>query len=223
MKLSLLTKRHETLDIWSFIFEMPENFKWQAGQFMFYNLPHKNVDKEGDTRYLTISAAPYEKNISITTRVRKSSFKQALSKMEIGDAIEASGPDGKFVLSPDRQNYIFLAGGIGITPFRSMLLELNHENRMENIKLVYANRSSDIFLKEELDGLAQKFPNFKVEYIVDPQHVDEDFLKNIIAANTYYYVSGPEPYAKGLTKILLRLEIDKKYIVKDYFPRYESY
>lgn len=223
MKLKLLSKRQELGDIWTFVFETPEKFKWLPGQYMFYNLPHKHMDAEGDTRYFTISAAPYEKNVSITTRITQSTFKQALSKMEVGDAIDASGPDGGFTLKPDTTNYIFIAGGIGITPFRSILLQLKNENRMENIKLIYANKTNNIFLKDDLDALVAKYPNFLIEYVVDPARVDKNYLMDNIEKDTYYYVSGPEPMAKGLTQILLELNVDKKYIVKDYFPGYENY
>jgi len=96
---------------------------------LFYTFPNDNPDNRGVTRYFTISSTPFEDFIMITTRISRpsSSFKESLTEMKIGGRITASGPDGDFTIDDLGKNYIFIAGGIGITPFRSILLQMDFE------------------------------------------------------------------------------------------------
>ena len=122
MKLKLIEKRNETKDIITFIFEPEKKFKWRAGQYLILSTDHKNPDNRGKMRFFTISSAPFENNPSITTRINKinsSSFKKALTALKIGSVINAKGPDGDFVIKNINKKYIFIAKGVGITPFIS--------------------------------------------------------------------------------------------------------
>src|SRR3989344_3471118 len=135
MILTFFEKKQETKDVMSFKFKTDEPLSWQPGQYLFYTLPNDGPDNRGVTRYFTISSAPFEKIVIITTRISlpagrqvmpSSTFKKSLLNLKIGEKIEASGPDGDFTVENHKKNYIFIAGGIGITPFRSILLDLNH-------------------------------------------------------------------------------------------------
>lgn len=224
MKLTLIDKKEETKDVFSFIFKSSKPLIWQAGQYLFYTLPDNSTDERGVTRYFTISSAMFEKHVSITTRISKpsSTFKKDLFKMKKGDIIEASGPDGDFVIDDPNKNYVFIAGGIGITPFRSILLDLDYKRKPINVKLLYSNRDKNIIFKEELESLAQRNPNFKIKYFISPQHIDEKALStfNSQPSTLNFYVSGPEPMVETFEKMLLGMGIDQKHIKLDHFPGY---
>lgn len=223
MRLTLIKKIEQVPGVFTFIFQPSKEIKWQAGQFMVYTLPHKNVDKEGATRYFTISNAPFEKNIAITTRITDSSFKKTLANLPIGGEIEADGPDGKFVIPAERDNLVFIAGGIGITPFRSILAEASNAGTMKNIELIYANRDKNVIFSDLLDKIAENFSALKINYIFDPERIDETLLKKYLSSEKYYYVSGPEPMVVSIAGLLQKLGINKKWIVEDFFPGYKDY
>ena len=139
MKIELVEKKKETKDVTSFIFESRVPIKWTAGQFLFYTFPHPNPDERGITRYFTISAAPFEKHIMLTTRFagkKSSSFKQKLFATPIRTEVEITDPDGDFIVEDLGKKIIFIAGGIGITPYRSILLDLDQRNLPINAALL---------------------------------------------------------------------------------------
>lgn len=225
MKLKLVTTRQETKDVKSFIFQPEQPISWQAGQFLYYTLPHSNEDDRKDKRWFTNSAAPSEGHVMITTRFTPdtgSSFKKALFSLPAGSEIEADEPEGDFTLDDPNKNYIFIAGGIGITPYRSILTEAAAKGQNLKVHLLYAYRSDDIPFREELDKLASKNPDFKVDYIVNPRKIDEQTLKAALeqADNPIVYVSGPEPMVEQLKDTLMNLGVEEERIKADYFPGY---
>lgn len=213
MILTLQSKKQEVPGVISFIFKPETPLTWTAGQFMQYSLGD-------DKRYFTISSAPHEQNIMLTTRIdpnKCSDFKKALYNLKPGQTIEATGPHGSFTLQDPKKQYVFLAGGIGITPFRSILLNLNHKNLPINVTLLYASRDENIVFKNELEKLVKPL------YFIDPQKIDE---KNIqLYTKPYslftYFISGPEPFVLSLEKLLSNLGILDENIMRDYFPGYD--
>ena len=152
MNLILINKVSRSSDVISFYFKPQSPITWEAGQFMYFTLSHSNPDDRGISRYFTISSAPYEENIMITTRFvseGSSSFKNALLNMEIGQNISALPPKGEFVIGDLLKSYVLIAGGIGITPFRSILLDLNYRKKLQStgIYLLYSNRNNEIIFK----------------------------------------------------------------------------
>src|SRR5580698_4308587 len=124
MKLKLAAKKTESAGVVSFIFKPEEPLMWKAGQFLHYVLNHAPTDDRGSDRWFTIASAPYERHVMITTRLaakKGSTFKHNLKSLKLGDAIEFSDLDGDFTVDDPRKHYIFIAGGICITPFRSIL------------------------------------------------------------------------------------------------------
>lgn len=229
MKLTLTDKIQETSDVSSFIFDGPKSLTWQAGQFLRYKLDHQNPDNRGTVRYFSISSAPYEGHPRLTTRFAGeagSSFKNALKQLPFGTAVETSGPGGDFILpNPDPNlHYVFIAGGIGITPFRAILLDLAHQSLPMNITLLYANRSPEgIPFKEVLDLLAQNHPPFNIYYLINPEHIDEQTIKDKVSNfnEANFYVSGPEPMVESLGEMLKRLGVPENQIKQDFFPGYD--
>jgi glycine betaine catabolism B len=225
MKLKLAATKQETKDVKSFIFEPQQPITWQAGQFLQYTLPHPDEDSRKHQRWFTNSAAPSEKHVMITTRLtseKGSSFKKALNSLKVGDEVEAGAPEGDFTIDDPNRNYIFVAGGIGVTPYRSILTEAKANGQKLKVHLLYANRSNDIPFRQEFDDIAKQNPDFKVDYIIDPDKIDTPMLKAAIdaAKDPIIYVSGPEPMVEALNDDLHKLGLSDGQIKTDYFPNY---
>lgn len=228
MKLKLIDKINETFDVKSYVFSAQGGpIDWKAGQFLIYSLPHKNPDVRGIQRFFTISSASFEKNIMLTTHIYSeysSTFKKALDKLKIGDLIEAKGPDGDFILSNTNERYVFIAGGIGITPFHSIITGLNHNNLPINVTLLYANKTEEFPFKKEFEQIAAENPTFKIHYVVSPNHIDENLIKEKVDdfQNKIFYVSGPEKMVEDFTEMLKGMGISEDRIKQDFFPGYDS-
>lgn len=208
----------------SFILEADKKVGWLPGQYIHYTLPHPGEDDRGEERWFTVSAAPFEQHVMITTRTdgeQTSSFKHALLDLEIGTEIEADSPEGLFVLEPGDIHHVLIAGGIGITPFRSMLIQAGHRNAKLHATLLYANRDEHFVFDEELAALAAKNPSFKIKKYVGDQRISDDELKELIAQdNAVFYVSGPKPMVENYYNKLLELDAPQERVRKDFFPGY---
>lgn len=227
MKFVLHNKKEAAPNIISFIFKPNYPFVWKAGQFLRYYLKDPKADERGVHRYFTIASAPYEDVIMLTVRFDPndgSTFKKGLKNLKPGQTIEAEGPGGQFILDDPQKKYVFITGGIGITPFRSILLDLDHKSLPINVILLYANRDENIVFKEELEALLTKHPNFKIYYFVDPQRIDEQTIHHLASnfQHPIYYVSGPKPMVEAMENILDGMDIPKDRVRKDYFPGYEE-
>lgn len=226
MLLKLIDRKQEASNVFSFYFEPQEKILWAAGQFLVYKLKHKYPDLRGIQRFFTISSAPFENHIAITMHFNKdnpSTFKKSLNDMKIGDKIEAKGPDGDFVINRPEKEYVFIAGGIGITPFRSIILDLVQKNQPLNITLLYANKTDEFPFKEELEKISSKNPSFKIYYVISPRHIDKELIKEKIEdiQSKIFYVSGPEKMVEDLGEMLKEIGIKKENIMQDYFSGYE--
>ena len=223
MKLTLVEKHQETDGVKTFIFNPDTHIDWQPGQYMHYVLNHDNPDDRGTERWFTIASAPYEKHIQITTRFdgeQESSFKQALDALEPGGTIEADGPKGSFTLQPGGITHVFIAGGIGITPYRSMLAQFAHQGKMPRIELLYANRDDNYVFGEELEKLSGAYPSFKLRKFTD-KRIEEADLRNYFAdKNVIFYLSGPRGMVEAYEHLLDDLGFDKQSVMTDYFPGY---
>jgi ferredoxin-NADP reductase len=227
MKFKFMRSTPVTSDVISFIFEPEEPVSWQPGQYFHYVLNHPQADDRGTKRWFTNAAAPSEGHVMISTRITTdhgSSFKQALQQLKPGDVIEADGPEGDFTVEDFSRNYIFVAGGIGITPFRSILIEAQKQGNRIKTTLLYANRTNEIPFSEALDQLAVTNPNLKIEYVIQPDRIDGELLQRHIEAveNPIVYLSGPEPMVKSFAEQLAALGLSQDSIKTDDFPGYEA-
>jgi ferredoxin-NADP reductase len=225
MKLFLESVKQEAGDACSFVFRPETPLVWQAGQFMHYNLIHPNPDSRKTERYFTIASAPYEKNIMITTRLIEtaSSFKKTLKTMPVGSTIDADGPAGEFTVPDDAGEAVFIAGGIGITPFRSILLDRDHRGLPVNATLMYANSTENFVFREELETLAKRQPGLKIIYFVGGNRIDEAAIRRTVAdiARPVFFVSGPEPMVQALEAVLKDMGVLEANLKRDYFPGYD--
>lgn len=247
MKLTLVEKIQNEPNTDSFFFKPDENLEFKPGQFLHYQIPNPNSDDRGTNRFFSIASAPFENIIRLTTKFTPSTgstFKKDLQKLQTGESIEASGPKGSFttdVFISEGKKLCFIAGGIGITPFRSILLDLDHRGKPLNISLLYANKSKDALFKEELEQLAKKHPEFKIFYIVSdesvseekindnievvPGKVDADLIRKLVPSfqKPIYYISGPESMVETLEEVVWNMGIPKERTKRDYYPGYEHY
>ena len=214
-------------DVREFVFKPADGFVWRAGQYMHYVLPHDNADERGIERWFTNSAAPSEGEIRITTRINhehSSSFKRVLLSLQPGDEIETDGPEGDFVLADPTRNYIYIAGGIGITPVRSILTEAAAQGLQPNVTLLYANRYKNIVFQDEFFMLQESNPNLKIRYVVEPERLDDTLLKQTLekVEDPLVCVAGPKPMVEDMLEQLKALGVKEENLKYDDFPGYEK-
>jgi ferredoxin-NADP reductase len=235
VSLQLVARRSEGENATSFLFEPDQPFVHEAGQYLRLTIDHDDPDSRGKSRYFTISSAPAEPRVMITTRLseRGSSFKRALASLGIGSVVEATGPHGRFVYPPEHPPALFIAGGIGITPFRSMLVDLDARQKDPDVVLLYGNRTSDVPFKSHLDDLATSRPALKVHYtLTQPSaswrglvgRIDRALIERTVPDfdRRLVYVAGPRPMVEAIAGALGELGADHSRIKQEIFPGYES-
>ncbi len=225
MQLTLTEIRQETPDTKTFFFDGGPALSWKAGQFIHYKLPHANPDERGIERYFSIASAPHEHRVMLTCRFakRSSSFKRALEALPCGAKIEAEAPDGDFCVDRVSQRLIFIAGGIGITPFRAILLDLEQRREPLDVTLLYANRTEDVVFRSELEVLRSRHSSFKIHYFIGDNHLDGNGIRKVVPdlPASRFYVSGPEPMVESIDQTLEQMAVPKDQIMNDFFPGYE--
>jgi len=226
MKLQLIERKPEVPGVESFIFEPQEPLSWKAGQFLHYVLHHEPTDDRGSDRWFTVASAPYEKNVMITTRhseEKGSSFKNALFSLKTGEMIEVSDTDGDFTVDDLEKEYVFIAGGIGVTPFHSILKELEHQGAKVKATLLYSNRDENVAYKAELERLASVNKNLRIEYIIAGR-IDEAKIRETVTdlQKPLFYVSGPEPMVNAFNDMLKKMGVPEGNIKGDWFPGYTA-
>lgn len=227
MKLNLVSRKSEVPGVESFIFQPLEPIVWKAGQFLHYVLHHEPTDERGSDRWFTIAAAPSEKMIMITTRFasdKGSSFKKTLAGFKIGDQIEVSDLDGDFIVEDPAKEYVFIAGGIGITPFRAILKDLDQQGKQAGITMLYANRDQNIVYKDELEAFAKNNPKLRIQYVISPVRIDVIKIKEVVPdmQKPIFYISGPEPMVESLGNALKDAGIPADHLKQDWFPGYPA-
>lgn len=224
----------ETDNIRTFFFKPEKPVHYTAGQFAEWRLEHRHADNRGVKRWFTISSSPTSEFVNITTKrspKKGSSFKKALFALKPGDGIQMSDPMGDFVLPKLIQTpLVFVAGGIGITPFHSILSWLSDTKEKRRIKLLYGVRNEDEIIFQDAYERAGIKPTIVVsepssawggergrltaELILGLEKPSED---------TLIYVSGPEPMVEALEKDLKKAGIKKSQLVLDFFPNYAQW
>lgn len=211
-------------DIYHLSFETPTPLLFSPGQYMEWTVLHEAPDNRGVRRYFTVASAPGEKVISIGVKIaeKSSSFKQALLKLVPGDRIAVAQLAGDFTLPKDAaQKLVFIAGGIGITPFRSMAQHCITRGEKRDAVLFYAaNTESDfaykpLFEKAREAGLKTVYlPKDTTGYLT-PERIKEevpDFSERT------FYISGPNAMVHSYKEMLAKLGVSTRNIVTDYFP-----
>lgn len=225
--------QNETDTIRTFFFKKPENFEYTAGQYIQISLPHENADDRGHKRWFTLSSSPTDDLLSITTRFnneRSSTFKQTLFSLAPGTEISFTGPLGDFVLPKHVQTpLVFVAGGIGITPFHSMMEWLATTGENRPIQFLYAVRNEDDIIFQDTFAKAGVHATIVVD---DPSpswggergRLSAELILGLEkpADNTLVYVSGPEPLVEMLEADLKKAGLKPEQLVLDFFPNYPA-
>ena len=211
-----------------------KEISFKSGQYFFITLINPPyTDKKGNQRHFSIVNSPNEKGIlTMTTRIRDSAFKRSLFEIPIGTEVEIGVIKGSFILSDDKsQPIIFIAGGIGITPFVSMLRYINEENLDYKIILLYSNRNkeSTAFL-EELGSIAKNNPKFKLiltmtddsKWQGEKRRINAQFIEEYIPnpKSCFYLIAGPPKMVKTMHDILSEVGVDQKNIMAEDFSGY---
>ncbi len=233
--LTLTERCREAENVESCRFRPESPFSYQAGQYLRYTLDHPDPDGRGVSRFFTIASALAEGFIMLTTRLSEpgSSFKRALRQLEEGAVIEGAGPYGQFVYTHPEMPAVFIAGGIGVTPFRSMLVDLAARRLDPEVTLLYANTTPEIPFRPLLDELAAKQSQLKVIYTVSQPNadwqgpvgrIDEGFIREHVPNpdQPLFYVSGPKPLVEAMGKTLTAIGVRRDRIKQDFFPGYDS-
>jgi ferredoxin-NADP reductase len=208
----------------AFRFERPAGFAFAAGQNVLMTLidPPEN-DAQGPSRTFTLASAPHEPDLMIATRMRDSAFKRVLKSAPLGAPVEIDGPNGVMVLHEDAARpAVFLAGGIGITPFLSMARHAAHARLPHRIVLFYGNRRpEDAAYLDELRGLEERNPNYRLvaamsepEKSARPWRGERGFIDRAMLERhlddlkaPVYYFAGPPAMAMALQEMLSRAGI----------------
>jgi ferredoxin-NADP reductase len=221
---AFLKKEQITKDAYKFHFRKPKSFTFEAGQYLKMKLDIKNPDSRGNSRYFTISASPTEKDLFIITKIGRSTFKQALNKLKQGDKVQIRGPWGEFILSKylgkEYPCQVFLAGGIGLTPFRSILKYNSDKKRKVPIFMI--NSYSDK-KQAALSSVLEEFKNlsgFTLKVVLE--RITTNLLhKYLDERRKYvYYISGPERMVTSLADELKKKGVKEANIKLDDFPGY---
>jgi ferredoxin-NADP reductase len=221
----------EAKNIRTFYFKPETPLKYTAGQYIELALPHANPDNRGQKRWFTLSSSPTDDLLSITTKFAAehgSTFKKTLRQLQPGNKVSMIGPMGDFVLPKLLQTpLVFVAGGIGITPFHSMLSWLTAYNEERPITMLYGVNSEDeIVFQETLDSANQHVTivvaNPSPAWGGERGRITAELIMGIGAPSEerLVYVSGPEPMTESLSKDLIRSGLNKQQLVLDEFPNY---
>ncbi len=234
--LTLVERNKLANGIYEFVFMPDRPVTFRPGQYIEWTLGHRFADSRGNRRYFTIASSPTEADGSIRLGVKfyehQSSFKRALGMMRKYDTISASHVAGDFVLPRDKTKKLALiAGGVGITPFRSMVRYLIDTKDVRSVTLLYSNKMADeIAYKDTFDDAAQKI-GMKTIYAVTGnrlsvgQNIRTGTIDGALIANEIpdyreriFYISGPHGMVDAFKKILRDMGVSPYHIKTDYFP-----
>lgn len=221
MRASFVTSEHIAADLKSFWFKPEKPLRYQAGQFTELQIKHKPTDERGDKRWFTLSSSPTEPLLAVTTKISGpgSSFKRELLDLQSGDIVSISNPMGDFVLPRDQgRELLFVAGGIGITPVRSMLKYLTDNKQRRNITTLYAARTESGLAFADIIRNSSKLHTFISDL---DQKLDYGVIEEVANKlhNPLIYISGPEAMVERFYKDL-RHSFPESQLITDYFHGY---
>jgi len=236
-KVKLKCKQEIAVGTMAFHFEKPEGFIYKAGQFVDYTLINPaETDAEGNVRSFTLASAPYELDLVLATRMRDTAFKRVLKAMEPGTEITLEGPSGSFTLHDNASiPAVFLTGGIGVTPVRSILHQAVHDKLSHRILVFDSNRSpEDAAYLVELMEPCKKDPNYtfvgtmtEMEKSSREWHGETGLVTKAMLSKyvgdlmlPIYYIAGPPEMVAGMRKTLSQAGVKEDNIRTDEFEGY---
>jgi ferredoxin-NADP reductase len=231
--------RHETVaeNTLAFHFEKPKDFDFRAGQYVDLTLiDPPETDAAGTTRSFTLASAPHEDELMVATRLRGSAFKRVLAGLPPGAEVEIEGPMGSFTLHRnDAKPAVFLAGGVGITPFLSMARQAAHQRLTHRIYLFYSNyRPEDSAFLDSLAALEKANPRFRLiatmtdmsrsakTWSGETGFIDEPMVRRYIEQlrGPIFYIAGPPGMVTAMRKMLIEAGADEDDVRAEEFAGY---
>ena len=222
-------------DILEFAFRRPQRLAFAPGQYLEFTLGHAHADSRGNRRYFTLASSPTEDQVRLGVRFspQGSSFKQALARLDSRGPLLGGQLAGDFILPRDpRRKLVFIAGGIGITPYRSMLKYLIDMRMPRDVVVLYANRRpADIVYQDVLNDAQTQLGARVIYTVTDRSQVPAGWQgasgrvdAQMIAAvapdyrERWFYLSGPPEMVRATDAALRQLGIPSSHIKRDYFP-----
>ncbi len=221
-------------DTYEFVFPAPSNFRFKPGQYMEWTLAHPDPDERGNRRYFTLASAPTEHNLRLAVKFyqKSSTFKKAMLALNRNTVVVASQLAGDFVL-PDNpwQKCIFIAGGIGVTPFRSMIKYLLDQHQRRPITLFYASkRIEDIVYRDVFDRAQQELGIRTIYTVTDSTNlpanwtgkvgrITPELIRTTVPdyRNCIFYISGPRGMVDYFKDVINLLGTPGLQVRTDYF------
>ena len=234
MKATVAEKRDVAKGTLVVLFAVDGYPDYRPGSYFWVELPNRGHDDEkGLRRHISLVTSPTEEGVvGLATRLRDSAFKQTLAELEVGDEVAVEEPKGSFLLPEDTgAEYVFVAGGIGITVFRSMLRYIADEGLPYRITLVYSNRDreSAAFL-DELEELEQRIDGLRVVLVMtdeeewdgERRRLDADVLGELVGGleGKQFLVAGPPEMAQAVADSLLSAGLPEERVLADKFSGY---
>lgn len=235
MRFILRDKREIAEGTMAFWFEPPPGFRFQAGQFAEFTLIHPpRTDAKGDTRAFSFASSPRDPQILIATRLSRSAFKENLRQAPPGTELEVLGPMGVLTLHHDASlPAVFLTGGIGITPVRSIVKHATEEHLAHRLIVFYSNRTlaSSAFL-EDFTRWARENPNLVFVPTLTDEHpadwpgehgfIDADMIRRYVPdpRQAMYYIVGPPAMVEAMKKVVDGLGVAPQRVKTEDFVGY---
>ena len=233
----LISKQQIAEGTMAFHFEKPAGVQFKAGQTVDITIPNPHeTDVEGNIRTFSNVAAPNEQDIIIATRMRDTAFKRNLKNAELGMPVEIEGPIGSFTLhQKETRPAIMLVGGIGITPFMSMIKDATEKHLPHKIFLLYSNRRpEDTAFLEDLKKLATENSNFSfIPTMTDMDksttawegergYISKEMIEKYVKdrTNAVYYSAGPQSMVTAMRTILHGMSVSDDDIRTEEFTGY---
>lgn len=235
---SKLKSRHEIAEgTMAFHFEKPAGFTFKPGQYVDITLlDPPETDSEGNIRSLSIASGPHDETLMVATRMRDTAFKRVLKTMPLGTQVKIEGPLGSFTLHNNTSRpAVLLAGGIGITPFRSMLVHAARKGLAHRISLLYSNRRpEDSAFLQELQKIGSENANYQIIGVMTKMEkskrpwtgeiglIDKAMLTRSIpdVAAPIYYVAGPPAMVAAMKGTLAGAGVNEDDIRSEDFAGY---
>ena len=221
----------------AFHFAKPSRFDFKAGQFAIWTLPDPpETDAEGNRRTFSIASAPFEDQLMFATRMRDTAFKRSLKSVALGTEIRIAGPMGSFTLHRDSARpAVLLAGGIGITPFFSIVKQASHDGLPHKLHLFYSNhRPEDAPFLDILQELEKTNTNFHlIATMTEMTHsqrkwegetgfINKEMLARHVSdlQEPIYYIAGPPAMVAAMQEMLVTSGIDEDNLRMEGFAGY---
>lgn len=222
-------------DIYELVFQPDQPLQFQAGQYLEWTLGMHKTDSRGNRRYFTVASAPTQADLRLVVKITApaSQFKQTLLNMQKGEQLVAANLAGDFVLPADKkEKLVWIAGGIGVTPFLSMTRFLLDQKEKREVHFFYAGSQVTDFIHQDLWSQAEQELGFKTHYVLTQKqaapknwqgyvgYLTAEILQRELGKdNNYrYYLSGPNQMVDAYKALLLKMGVKSRQIMTDYFP-----